>query len=194
MALACDVDSAESIKAFSAEVKEAFDSKVDLLFNNAGISNPDHPKDPIISVNIEDLQAVLQTNLIGTILMTQAMLPFMRESEEGLKMIVNMSSQLGSIQNTFGCQGKMGDVSSYRISRAANNMALRTLAAELSEEKFICIAMSPGHVFTDMGSTHGRNPPLQPPQSISGIIQVLSGCTTEQNGKFLQWDGPELQW
>ena len=70
MALACDVDSAESIKAFSAEVKEAFDSKVDLLFNNAGISNPDHPKDPIISVKIEDLQSVLQTNLIGTILMT----------------------------------------------------------------------------------------------------------------------------
>ena len=61
------------------------------------------------------------------------MLPFMRDNEDSLKMIVNMSSQLGSIQNTFGCQGKMGDVSSYRMSRAANNMALRTFAAELSE-------------------------------------------------------------
>ena len=54
----------------------------------------------------------------------------------------------------------MGGVACYRMSRAANNMALRTFAGELQEEKFTCIAMSPGHVYTDMGSSGGRNPPL----------------------------------
>ena len=73
---------------------------------------------------------------------------------------MNMSSQLGSIKNSFGCQGMNGGVSCYRITRAANNMAIRTFAGELAQENFICIAMSPGHVNTDMGSSGGRTPPL----------------------------------
>ena len=54
----------------------------------------------------------------------------------------------------------MGNLACYRMSRAANNMALRTFAGELNEDKFRCIAMSPGHVSTDMGRSGGRAPPL----------------------------------
>ena len=187
--LPCDVSDANSITTLGKLIQEKCGgSRIDVLINNAGISNPDHPKDPIVSASLEDMQSVFQTNVMGTVLMTQEMLPLMKDQEgqpEGLKMIVNMSSQLGSIQNTFGCQGRMGGVACYRMSRAANNMALRTFAGELSEEKFRCVAMSPGHVATDMGSSGGRNPPLQPIDSIGGILKVLSSMKTEDNGRFL---------
>ena len=88
----------------------------------------------------------------------------------------------------------MGGVASYRISRAANNMAMRCFAGELSEEGFTVIAISPGHVNTDMGSQGGRTPPLQVGESTAGMIRVLSAATTADNGKFLQYDGKELVW
>ena len=50
----------------------------------------------------------------------------------GLRLVVNLSSQLGSIHNTFGAQGRFGGVACYRMSRAANNMAMRTFAGELA--------------------------------------------------------------
>lgn len=50
---------------------------------------------------------------------------------------------------------------SYRISKAAGNMATRVFAAELKEEGTIVIAMSPGWVETDMGSSGGRTAPLK---------------------------------
>mmetsp|Transcript_52471 Transcript_52471/g.117907 ORF Transcript_52471/g.117907 Transcript_52471/m.117907 type:complete len:117 (-) Transcript_52471:534-884(-) len=112
----------------------------------------------------------------------------------GLKTIVNLSSQLASIANTFGAQGRFGGVACYRMSRAANNMAARTFAGELSAEDFTVIALSPGHVATDMGSAGGRKAPLTPTESISGMLCVMSQLTPESNGKFLQFDGTELPW
>ena len=80
---------------------------------------------------------------------------------DGLKTIVNISSLLGSIQNTFNNENCLGDKASYRISKAANNMVTRTFAAELNKDCFTVVAMHPGHVNTDMGSAGGRKAPLE---------------------------------
>jgi NAD(P)-dependent dehydrogenase (short-subunit alcohol dehydrogenase family) len=102
------------------------------------------------------------------------------------KIIVSISSGLGSIsQNTRG--GNYG----YRESKAALNMFMRTLAAELRDDGFICIAMSPGWVQTDMG---GPNAQLTPQQSITGMRKVIDGLTPQSSGKFWDHDGQEVPW
>ena len=59
---------------------------------------------------------------------------------------------------------------------------------------FTVVAMSPGHVATDMGSAGGRAAPLTPETSIGGVLHVLATVGVEANGKFLQHDGAELPW
>ena len=52
---------------------------------------------------MDDISSVFQTNVIGTVLVTQAVLPLM---EGGLKMVMNLSSQLGSIEKTWASRAQ----------------------------------------------------------------------------------------
>ncbi|KAJ8599980.1 hypothetical protein CTAYLR_001803 [Chrysophaeum taylorii] len=167
---------------------------LDVLVNNAGIATKHHPVDPIVENDIDELMTVVRTNVGGNIATTNAFLDALRR---GSKIVVNLSSDLGSIEKTFQAQSttvKAGGVSSYRISKAASNMATRIFAAELASENFKVIALSPGWVATDMGASGGRAPPLTPEQSIRGCIDVISKLTSEDNGKFFGFDGANLPW
>ena len=68
-------------------------------------------------------------------------------------------------------------------------MMTKSMAAEF--EGFICIAMSPGWVRTDMG---GPNANLSPEESVSGMLAVLAAATTEDSGRYLDYKGDELGW
>eukprot|EP00929_Paragymnodinium_shiwhaense_P114359 TRINITY_DN82723_c0_g1_i1.p1 TRINITY_DN82723_c0_g1~~TRINITY_DN82723_c0_g1_i1.p1 ORF type:complete len:270 (+),score=29.50 TRINITY_DN82723_c0_g1_i1:202-1011(+) len=196
--LECDLASEDSIERTGKAVEEMISAGlldgIDVLINNAGISTPNHPIDPILAVSAADMNSVMQTNVIGTTLVTQRMLPLMRCKDCGAKMVVNISSQLASIQGCWGVQGHKGGVSSYRISRAAANMATRCFAAELSDEGFTVLAMSPGHVATDMGSSGGRTAPLSIETSCRGILETVTKTSEDDSGRFLQYDGQELPW
>src|SRR5262245_61635929 len=61
LAVPTDVADPESVKALFARTKEAF-GRLDLLFNNAGISAPGVPLDEL---TVEQWRAVVDTNLTG---------------------------------------------------------------------------------------------------------------------------------
>jgi len=184
----------KSVAALVKSVGERFGG-IDVLINNAGIATANHPIDPILATSSSDLASVFATNVIGTISITQALLPLLRSQHGGRRVVVNLSSQLGSIQNCLGgAQGRSGGVACYRISRAANNMAMRTFAGELVAEGFTFLALSPGHVATDMGSAGGRAAPLTVEQSVSGMVSLIAQATPEQSGRFYDFNGTELPW
>jgi len=70
-------------------------------------------------------------------------------------------------------------------------MFMRSLAAELKSEGFVCIAMHPGWVKTDMG---GPNAELTPEQSITGMRKVIDGLKPEDTGRFFRHDGATVAW
>merc|ERR1719235_2006900 len=109
-----------------------------------------------------------------------ACLPFLAEGRS--RMVMNLSSQLASIDKCWGIQGRYGGVSSYRMSRAANNMAMRCFGGELRDQGYIFVSMSPGHVATDMGSAGGRKAPLTVEESVSGILDVVRTLAADRNG------------
>lgn len=165
---------------------------IDILINNAGIASKNHPVDPILEADEEDVLNVFRTNVLGTIRMTNALLPLMTLSQK--KIVVNLSSDLGSIEKTFTAQSakvKPGGVCSYRISKAAGNMASRIFAAELGDEAIV-VAMSPGWVQTDMGSSGSRVAPLTPDQSIAGMLDVITKLSPCDSGKFYSFNGSEV--
>jgi NAD(P)-dependent dehydrogenase (short-subunit alcohol dehydrogenase family) len=173
-----DVASDESV----AELAKSLGKQpIDLLINNAGIGLG---ANKLEEIKIDEFAQVLQVNAIGPMRVTQALLPNLRAGDG--KTIVSISSGLGSIANNKG-----GGFYGYRESKAALNMFMRTLGAELKDEGFICFAMSPGWVQTDMG---GPNAKLTPEESITGMRTVIDGLKPEHAGTFQSHDGTTLPW
>ena len=107
-------------------------------------------------------------------------------SAAGSAVVVNLSSGLGSIAGA----NRRGNVA-YGMSKAGLNMLTRHLAAELSGQGTVVVAMSPGWVATDMG---GPSAELSPAESVRGIVNVVDALTPAQSGKFLDHTGATLPW
>ncbi len=174
-----DVASDESVVAFA---KSLGDRPVDLLVNNAGVFASRGTK--LSDLDVDEFERSMQVNAIGPIRVTKALLPNLRAGK-GRK-IVSITSELGSIANNDG-----GGFYGYRESKAALNMFMRTLAAELRSEGFICIPLHPGWVQTDMG---GPNAHLTPEESVRGMRKVIDNLKPADSGKFFDHDGSNLPW
>ncbi len=88
VALTCDVTDSASVAALFAEVDARF-GRLDLLFNNAGVSAP---PTSLEDVAFDDWRAVLETNLTGAFLCTQEAFRLMkRQSPRGGRIINNGS-------------------------------------------------------------------------------------------------------
>ncbi len=176
---ALDVANGASVAALAQRLK---DQPIDLLINNAGVGITEMK--PLQEVNLDEYEHVIQVNAIGPVRVTQALLPNLRAGTG--RQVVAISSSLGSITNNTS-----GGFWAYRESKAALDMFMRSLAVELQSEGFICIAMSPGWVKTDMG---GPNADLTPEQSIAGMRKVLDGLRPEDTGRFFKHDGSTVAW
>jgi NAD(P)-dependent dehydrogenase (short-subunit alcohol dehydrogenase family) len=88
-----DLRRRETIQEAAGFIGSEF-QRLDILVNNAGIA--DLAADgPPSTADIEAVQRIIQTNFLGTLAVTQSMLPLMRKSESGR--VVNVSSGLGSL-------------------------------------------------------------------------------------------------
>jgi NAD(P)-dependent dehydrogenase (short-subunit alcohol dehydrogenase family) len=79
----------------------------------------------------------------------------------------------------------------YRTSKAAVNMAMRSITADLARRGITCIVVHPGLVRTDMG---GSSAPLTPEQSVSAMRRVIARLSPRDSGKFFNYDGREHPW
>ena len=144
---ALDLSDSASIAAFKEHVLGEFGT-IDLLVNNAGIlledwSTPD--------INLEELKKTLSVNLVGTVELTESLVPFMNPNGH----IINISSTWGSFSNP-----KFSDLQPhYKISKAALNMYTKVLAHRLGDTSLKVSAVDPGWVKTDMGGTNGLRHP-----------------------------------
>lgn len=173
-----DVADAASVDALASRLTG---TPIDVLLNNAGIFPS---RGGIESVDPDEAARVYAVNTLGPMRVTRALLPNLRQGRR--KLVMNMSSGLGSIENN-GRGGSMG----YRESKAALNMFTRSLHAELGDEGFVCIAMSPGWVRTDMG---GESATLSPEQSVQGMLSVLGSAGPDESGRYFDYSGDELPW
>ena len=139
-----DVTNSDSIHAAIEETKRLF-GRLDVLVNNAGImlEPAGQTNSGIAAVPLDIVRQTYETNVIGPLMMIQAVLPLMRE--QGYGRIVNVSSGAGQLS-------EMGaGYPAYRMSKAALNALTRTTAAELGAGPLKVNAMCPGWVATDMG-------------------------------------------
>jgi len=172
-----DIDSERSVveasKFVSTKVKA-----IDILINNAGVATKNHPYDPVLKVDPEEMLWVYRVNVVGTWRVTTTFLPLLRN--RGSKVLL-VSSDLASLENN-GQHQVGGDFTSYRCSKAALNMLARNFAVEVPEVSFLAIA--PGWVATSMGASAGRKPPLTISESAERIAKMAETFTKAESGAF----------
>ena len=176
--LPLDVAEEKSRTAFARELPLVADA-IDLLINNAGVLHSGERWGSVSEANLADS---LRTNAMGPFLLTQALASQLAERAT----VANISSGMGSISDDPDFHSP-----SYRISKAALNMATRMLAKALESRGIPVIALCPGWVRTDMG---GSSAQITPPESVSALLQVIDAVMPERSGGFFDRFGKPMPW
>lgn len=146
-----DVTDDDSVTA-AAELISTRAGGLDVLVNNAGIPGPT-PQIPS-TLTPDTVRTVVETNVIGVVRVTNAMLPMLRASTS--PRIVNMSSSVGSfgLQTTPGLD--MGPVPvAYLASKTFLNAVTVQYSKELGDTRILINAACPGLTATDFTGFSG---------------------------------------
>lgn len=132
-----DVDSDASVKQCMDAIIQKHGS-VDVLVNNAGIER----HGSIEEMPIDDFQAVMNTNYLGVLRCTKALLPQMRQNKKGC--IINIASVAGHISNS--------PLGAYAASKFALEAVSEALAQEVKPFNIKVAIIEPGIINTDMAT------------------------------------------
>lgn len=182
--LSIDLNDHASIAA-AAQAIEVQHGRLDILVNNAGIV--DAADGPPSTSAAEAVRRIMDTNFVGTLAVTQAMLPLLRNAPAAR--IVNLSSSLGSLTVNSDPTSPYYDARliGYNASKAAVNMLTVQLAQELRDTAIVVNSVSPGYVKTDLTGHNGYMTPEE-----GARLPVQYALLPEDNavsGKFLEASG-----
>jgi NAD(P)-dependent dehydrogenase (short-subunit alcohol dehydrogenase family) len=162
--------------------------KLDILINNAGIASGNEEfRYRFGEFSQEDLSRSFLVNTIAPLMMTEKFFPLLKKGKEPI--VVNISSSSGCISKKKG-NGSTGY--GYSSSKAALNMITKMLSNELKDHGIKVVSLHPGWVKTTMLYT--ENAPLEPVESISGMIRVIESLDMNSTGHYIDWKGNELPW
>jgi NAD(P)-dependent dehydrogenase (short-subunit alcohol dehydrogenase family) len=181
-----DLDAPETAVTAAKTIRKEF-GKLDLLINNAAIAAKGDG--PPSKANIDTVQTVMQTNYVGTVAVTQALLPLLQNA--GKAQILNVSSELGCISQQTNLNWKYAPykVLAYCASKAALNMFTVQLAYEFRDANIAVNSVNPGYTATDLNANSG-------PQTIEeGAAEIVRAALLDPpvTGKFLETGG-EIPW
>lgn len=205
--LGLDVNREEDIRRASEWLKENV-GRLDLLVNSSAMLHPSGKGETSLrDVSAQGLISTLTTNTVGPLVMAKYFAPLLQKGGGGFGqqpvekakqhngIIVNITAKVGSI----GDNG-LGGWYSYRMSKAALNMATRNLSIELgrSQPKVLCVALHPGTVNTNLSKPYHKNVPkdklFSPEHSVSCLMSIIDTLNMDRTGKAYSWDGTELTW
>ena len=172
-----DVTDDQSIATLADKLRG---ENIDVLINNAGVIGQ---RDGFGRLDYDIWAETMDTNVFGPMRVAEAFTDNVMSSEK--KQMIFITSRMGSITEA------VPNAYVYRSSKAALNMAVKCLSAELGEQGLIAVLFHPGHVQTDMG---GQAAPVTPQKSIEGMKNQIVGLTRDDNGRFLSYDGRQIPW
>jgi NAD(P)-dependent dehydrogenase (short-subunit alcohol dehydrogenase family) len=154
-----DVTDDASVTAAARLIEEQAGG-LDVLVNNAAVAGA-MPQEPT-RVDLATIRTVVETNVIGVVRVTNAMMPLLRRSAS--PRIVNMSSSVGSLARQSATAGELttGPVAvAYSPSKTFLNAVTLQYARELSGTNILINAGCPGYVATDLNGFRGVRTPEQ---------------------------------
>ncbi|MCP4077538.1 MAG: SDR family NAD(P)-dependent oxidoreductase [Gammaproteobacteria bacterium] len=132
-------------------------------------------------------------NALPSLLLARHLSPHFKHQRPAHFAVV--SARIGSIE-----ENRLGGWYSYRASKAALNMALKTLSIEWKRSlpNVIVSALHPGTTDTRLSRPFQKNVPshdlFHPSKSVTSMMQVIDNLTPGQSGNFWSFDGQKLPW
>lgn len=174
-ALRLDVTNDASISEAEAYVDSKF-GRLDVLVNNAGMSNDKKLDEPGASVR-EVFREQFDTNLFGVAQVTEVFAPILKKSSTGARLVFT-SSWMGSLakRNDVSDRYYQSMLPVYRTSKAALNMLCLHYAMKHKEDGWKVNAVDPGHVATSLNNFKG------PDHVETGVLQLARMAMLEEDG------------
>ncbi|HSG59284.1 MAG TPA: SDR family NAD(P)-dependent oxidoreductase [Woeseiaceae bacterium] len=183
-----------SVRAAAERIAEG--GKLDLVFVATGILHRGdalHPEKRVRDVDAGAMAEVLRVNTIGPALVARHFLPLMRRDAKSV--FAAISARVGSIGDN-----RLGGWASYRASKAALNMLIKTFSIEhaRTHPDGICVALHPGTVDTALSRPFQARVPegrlFTPGYSAERMLSVLDGLGPADSGGVYAWDGSRIEY
>jgi NAD(P)-dependent dehydrogenase (short-subunit alcohol dehydrogenase family) len=162
-----------------------------LIINTVGVLHTSHwmPEKRLDDFNAEQLMELMNINAIGPALTIRH---FSKLLDPQNSIMVTLSAKVGSIEDN-----RLGGWYSYRSSKAALNMLLKTASIEWARTKpnTALIAMHPGTVNSRLSKPfRGEQIGRPADQAVSDMFQVIQNLQREDSGSFIAYSGERLPW
>lgn len=170
---ALDVTDEASVAAFAERV-----DGVDILVNNAGVLS----QETLDNLDADRIRRQFEVNALGPLRVTAALRPKLKQGGK----VAIVTSRMGSITDNTS-----GSMYGYRMSKAAVNMAGKSLAQDLKGNGVAVALLHPGFVRTDMTGGNGM---VDPDESAAGLVARIDELNLERTGTFWHANGEALPW
>jgi NAD(P)-dependent dehydrogenase (short-subunit alcohol dehydrogenase family) len=184
-----DYQDPDSIESCASALSQ--EAPFQLIINTIGVLHTSSwmPEKKLDDLNAEQLVELMKINAIGPALTIQH---FSKLLDPKNSIMVTLSAKVGSIEDN-----RLGGWYSYRASKAALNMMIKTASIEWARTKpnTALIAMHPGTVNSRLskpfrGEQIGR-PGLD---AVADMFRVIEGLEKEDSGSFVSYSGEKLPW
>nr|ACU26412.1 dehydrogenase [uncultured bacterium HF186_25m_30B18] len=145
-------------------------------------------------LNAEHMARSFAVNAIGPALAIKHLVKAVPRRQDAL--FITLSARVGSITDN-----RLGGWYSYRASKAAQNMIVKTASIEAANRypKLIICAMHPGTVATELSEPFTKrlargHVVFSPEESCRHLCEVIGGLTPSDSGALFAWDGARIPW
>ncbi len=178
----------DTIEAIAKSLPE-----IDLVICTLGVLHGDSfgPEKSRRDLSLENMQHVFHVNTFLPTLIAKQMLPKMKKNSKSV--FAALSARVGSISDN-----RLGGWYSYRASKAALNMMIKTMAIEHARrfKNSAVIGLHPGTVDTALSkpfqSGVAKEKLFDPDFSASRLLDVVEKVGPMETGKIFAWDGQEI--
>ncbi len=193
-----DITDESSVAQLAADL-----DRLDLVINTAGVLSNERfsPEKSVRQAGADQFLDQMRTNAMPLLLLGKHLGPLLKKSHHAH--FITLSARVGSISDNH-----LGGWFSYRASKAALNMLVRTLAIEWQRTlPNTCLAAyHPGTVDTGLSkpfvskpaAAKGRQPPvrdiLSPAAAAAHLLALIPKLTPQHTGTFWDWRHDQISW
>ena len=189
----CDITQAGELAATADAIGAG--GAVDLVIVATGVLHRKEdifPEKTLAEIDAGRMAEVLRVNTVGPALVARYFLPLLRKKRRNV--FAALSARVGSISDN-----RLGGWVSYRASKAALNMVLKTLSIEQARRnpESIVVGLHPGTVDSALSAPFQSNVPegklFAPAYAAGRLLQVIDGLGPGDTGSVFAWDGSRIE-
>ena len=187
-----DVRKEETIEALAKQLKEN-GIKPNLIINCIGILHTFEfgPEKTWRHLNAQTMHDVFAINAFAVGLLGKHLIPLI--PRQGRSIFASLSARVGSIADN-----RLGGWYSYRASKTAHNMFVKTLSIEAwrKHPELAIVSLHPGTVDTALSepftARYDPNKLFTATRSVNELSNVISNVKAKDTGGFFAWDGQSI--